>query len=353
MAVAVKPVVLVVDDVPANIQILLPLLKDEYRVLVATNGEKGLALATGKVRPDLILLDIMMPGIDGYEVCERLKANPEVREIPVVFITAMSEVEDETRGFDVGAVDYITKPFSPPIVQARVRTHVTNHRMKLQIQEQKASIEAKNAENERLLLNILPKSIADRLKAGESIIADSFPAVTVLFADLVGFTRMSSTIGPEALVAMLNELFSEFDALARRYQIEKIKTIGDCYMAVSGVPIAQDGHASAVATMALGMLDSLNVINERRGSDLELRIGLNTGPVVAGIIGSTKFAYDLWGDTVNTASRMESSGSPGRVHVSAATAAAMGDGFQLEARGEIEVAGKGTLSTFWLARLPD
>lgn len=345
-----KPVVLIVDDAPANIHVLLPLLKNEYRVLVATSGEKGLALATGKVRPDLILLDIMMPGIDGYEVCRRLKANPVFREIPVVFITAMSEVENETRGFDLGAVDYITKPFSPPIVQARVRTHVTNHRMKLQIQEQKVAIEAKHEENERLLLNILPKTIADRLKAGEAAIADSFASVTVLFADLVGFTRISSSITPEELVGTLNELFSEFDELARRYKVEKIKTIGDCYMAVSGVPVACGDHAPAAALLALGMLDSLATINARRGTKLALRIGLNTGGVVAGIVGTTKFTYDLWGDTVNTASRMESNGASGRIQVSATTAAALGDEFHVEPRGEIEVAGKGRMSTYWVDR---
>lgn len=343
-----KPIVLIVDDTPANIQILVPLLKGDYRTLVATRGEKALELAAAR-SPDVILLDIMMPEMDGYEVCRRLKSNPQTDDIPVIFITAKSETADEAKGFELGAVDYITKPFNSVIVQARVRTHVANHRMQVEIRAQKAAIEQQNRENESLLLNILPGAIAERLKNGDENIVDSFASVSVLFADLVGFTPMSSSMSPEALVGVLNDLFSEFDKLARQHHVEKIKTIGDCYMAVAGVPVARPDHDIAAARMALSMIDSVSALNARRGTQLDVRIGLHSGPVVAGIIGSSKFAYDLWGDTVNTASRMESTSLPGRIQISAAMAASLGERFVLTERGEIEVKGKGPMTTYWLS----
>jgi class 3 adenylate cyclase len=167
----------------------------------------------------------------------------------------------------------------------------------------------------------------------------------VLFADIVGFTPFSAKMTPRDLVHLLNEVFSAFDALARRHGLEKIKTIGDAYMVVGGLPAPRTDHAAAVAAMALDMRDAIGA----RGEGLVLRIGLHTGPVVAGVIGTSKFTYDLWGDTVNTASRMESHGVPGRIHVSDELRAALGEGWRLEERGVIEVKGKGPMRTHWLS----
>ncbi len=200
--------------------------------------------------------------------------------------------------------------------------------------------------SERLLLNVLPAPIADRLKGGEGLIVDKFEAVTVLFADIVGFTALSSRVQPEQLVTMLNELFSRFDELAEKHGIEKIKTIGDAYMVVAGIPVPIANHAVAIAHMGLDMLDVISEFAKRNKSELTVRIGIHTGPVVAGVIGTKKFIYDLWGDTVNTASRMESHGVPGRVHVTATTFALLTSVFDLEPREPIEIKGKGRMQTY-------
>jgi class 3 adenylate cyclase len=202
--------------------------------------------------------------------------------------------------------------------------------------------------SERLLLNVLPLPIAERLKNGESLIVDRFDSVTVLFADIVGFTALSSRTTPEKLVTMLNEVFSAFDKLAEKHGLEKIKTIGDAYMAVAGIPTPIADHAIAMTHMALDMLAAIAEFATRTSSDLTIRIGINSGSVVAGVIGQKKFIYDLWGDTVNVASRMESSGLPGRIHVSEATSVLLNDEFELEARGAIEIKGKGAMTTYLL-----
>jgi len=206
--------------------------------------------------------------------------------------------------------------------------------------------ELAQARSEQLLLNVLPIPIAERLKRGERTIADHHPTATVLFADIVGFTQLSSGLAPTRLVAILNEVFSAFDHLADRHGLEKIKTIGDAYMVVGGLPEARADHAAAVARMALDMREAIAQVTA--GTGLEVRIGLHTGEVVAGVIGVRKFTYDLWGDTVNTASRMESHGAPGQIQLSEAAAQALGEQFECEARGEIEVKGKGPMRTFWL-----
>ena len=200
--------------------------------------------------------------------------------------------------------------------------------------------------SERLLLNVLPGPIAERLKTGENTIVDRFDAVSVLFADIVGFTALSSRTSPEALVTMLNELFSTFDRLAEQHGLEKIKTIGDAYMVVAGIPHPVADHAAAITEMALDMLAFVESYSERLGLDLTIRIGIHTGPVVAGVIGTKKFIYDLWGDTVNTASRMESHGVPARVQVSEATHQLLAGRFAFEPRPPIEVKGKGAMQTY-------
>jgi adenylate cyclase len=214
-----------------------------------------------------------------------------------------------------------------------------------------AALEAERERSERLLLNVLPEPIADRLKRQEGVIAEHHDEVTVLFADLVGFTAMSADMDPSMLVGLLDEIFSSFDALADAEGLEKIKTIGDAYMVAGGLPSPRDDHAEAVARVALRMRDAVAAIAPRAAGPLSIRIGIDTGPVVAGVIGRRKFIYDLWGDTVNTASRMESHGVPGQVQVTARVAAWLAGSFRLEPRGTIEVKGKGPMETFLLSEL--
>jgi class 3 adenylate cyclase len=209
-------------------------------------------------------------------------------------------------------------------------------------------LRAEQERSEQLLLNVLPAPIAARLKRGEAVIADRFAEVTVLFADLVDFTRRSQETSPERVVRLLDDLFSAFDGLAERHGLEKIKTIGDAYMVVGGLPEPRPDHAQAVADMALALREEVARHRDPGGRPLALRIGIDSGPVVAGVIGRRKFSYDLWGDTVNTASRMESNGVPGCIQVTERTWRRLRDGYRFERRGPVQVKGKGELVTWFL-----
>jgi adenylate cyclase len=208
--------------------------------------------------------------------------------------------------------------------------------------------EKERAKSERLLLNVLPTPVAARLRDSHGTIADAFEEVTVLFADIVDFTTMSAAAAPEQVVDLLNGLFSRFDRLAERHGLEKIKTIGDAYMVAGGLPVARPDHAEAVADMALDMVAELDAVDQGLGS-IQLRIGIDTGPVVAGVIGIRRFIYDLWGHTVNSASRMESHGIPGTIQVTERTYSRLRDRYDLVERGAIPVKGKGEMRT-WLLK---
>jgi class 3 adenylate cyclase len=209
-------------------------------------------------------------------------------------------------------------------------------------------VEQANRENERLLLNILPRSIAQRLRQGEMVIADRFEEMTVLFADVVGFTELSMRLSPSQLVDMLNRVFSAFDRLADKYGLEKIETIGDAYMVVGGLTPGSLDHAERVADMGVEMIAEVARLRDSSDRGLEIRVGLHTGPAVAGVIGIKKFIYDVWGDTVNTASRMESHGVPGRIQVTGAAYERLRSAYAFESRGMIEVKGRGPTATYLL-----
>jgi class 3 adenylate cyclase len=216
------------------------------------------------------------------------------------------------------------------------------------IRAQGEEIARERARSDALLRNVLPEPIAQRLKDGHAVIADGYEEATVLFADIVGFTPLSAKLSPHALVARLNEVFTAFDAQCAALGLEKIKTIGDAYMVVGGVPERRADHAVAVVKMALAMREVLADQRERHGDSLDIRIGVHSGPVVAGVIGTRKFAYDVWGDTVNTASRMESHARPGHVQISDQTRVLVEEHFALEDRGTIDVKGKGSMRTWFV-----
>jgi adenylate cyclase len=211
-----------------------------------------------------------------------------------------------------------------------------------------AALRDEQARAESLLLNILPRSIADRLKAETQTIADQFSSASILFADVVDFTPLAERLPPAEVVGVLDHLFSHFDVLAERHGLEKIKTIGDCYMVAAGVPSPRPDHARALALMALDMQAAMRSVDEVGHLGLELRVGINSGPVVAGVIGRKRFLYDLWGDAVNTASRMESHGSSGRIQITRATKELLEEEFVCEPRGTITVKGKGEMEAWYL-----
>ncbi|MDO8810999.1 MAG: adenylate/guanylate cyclase domain-containing protein [Gallionella sp.] len=406
--------ILIVDDLEFNVNVLDRILKNAgYTAVVSTTNPLEVCDLHRENRYDLILLDIEMPGMDGFQVMEGLKEIEPGDYLPVLVITGHPGYK--LRALQLGAKDFISTPFDRAEVLARARNLLEvrllheeskNHSKALEqsLREVEASSEVilrQNAEikqlydqvvaekkiAERLLLNVLPQSIAERLRdqrlrnrrlkerrvrewssgiikrlkerrlkdqrssiaaSFPPIIADYFPDVTVLFADIVEFTKFSAGVHPEKLVALLNEIFTGFDNIADNRGLEKIKTIGDAYMAVAGVPVPVDDHVARAAHMALDMMDALADFNKRNGYTLQMRIGINSGAVVAGVIGRHKFIYDLWGDTVNTASRMESQGMDGRVQITDATRQRLGEEFLSEERGVINVKGIGEMHTWFL-----
>ena len=338
---------LVVDDDPANRDMLARrLTRMGHSVDTAASGAGALQkLRAGKF--DAVLLDLVMPGLDGYQALTRIKSEAGLAEVRVIMLSALDQEQGVARCLEAGADDFIAKPFNSVFLRARLGACLEKKVARDRERQYLAEIQAEREKSERLLRNILPQSIADRLKRGETMIADHFDSATVLFADLVGFTPLSRTMPPLALVELLNDIFSRFDELAAVLGLEKIKTIGDAYMVVAGVPLPRPDHALTAATLALRMNSALRDISTARGLDLHLRTGLHSGPLAAGIIGRNKFSYDLWGDTVNTASRMESSAPLDTIHLSAATAALLGSAFPLALRGSITVKGLGEMET-WL-----
>jgi class 3 adenylate cyclase len=350
-AVAETGSILVVDDIEANRDLLSRrLTRDGHRVVSVDGGQRALQ-ALAEEEFDLVLLDLIMPDINGFDVLVRMKADERLRRVPVIMITALAETESAVRCIEAGAEDYLPKPFDPILLRARINACLHKKRWRDREQRYLRRIEDETAKFERLLLTILPRQVIGRLNHGEVMIADRFEGVSVLFADLVGFTAHSARIRPALLVEYLNRLFSEFDALARELGVEKIKTIGDAYMAVAGLPDPNLDHCAAIAKMALGMIDRLGRVNSHFGWPLQIRIGIHSGPVVAGIIGTHRFIYDVWGDTVNVASRLEAYSLPNRIHVSQDTARHLVGPFALEPRGSIDVRGKGNLETFFLSRM--
>ena len=340
--------VLVADDFEANRRTLARNLKMQgHSVTTAENGRQALALLR-EHEFDLVLLDIMMPEMDGYQVLEHIRADPELRHIPVVVISAVEDMSSIVRCIELGAADYLFKPFDQLLLNARVSAGLENKRLRDQEQALLQQIQDEQDRSDRLLLNILPEPIAERLKQGQHRIAQLYDDVTVLFADLVGFTKLADRVTPAVLVGLLDEIFSIFDGLAERYGLEKIKTIGDAYMVVGGLPRPSPRHADAVADMALAMQDAMAAFGARHGEIYQIRIGISSGPAVAGVIGRKKFTYDLWGDTVNIASRMESYGQAGRIHISAATRQRLRQGYCFEERAPLFVKGKGEMQTYFL-----
>jgi len=341
---APRSLVLVVDDEEHNRILLCDSLEARgYELLEAENGLVALEKIAARP-PDVILLDVMMPKMDGFEVCRRLKKNPATAAIPILMVTALSDRKERLMGIEAGANDFLNKPVDVQDLTLRV----ANAAYTKQLFDQ---LEFERQKSERLLLNILPKSISDRMKKGEVSIADNHEEVTVLLADLVGFTTLASHVRPEQLVSLLDEIFSSFDLLVEKYNLEKIKTIGDAYMVAAGIPHARPDHAEAMAAFALEAIKEVERFNLDYDTSIRIRIGLATGPVVAGVIGQMKFAYDLWGETVNTACHLEALADSGTIQVSETTSELLWDKFNLGARHIISPKGGSEIVAYQLCGL--
>ena len=344
-----KPTIIIADDQDSGLYVLRELLANQgYRLIMARDGMETLKKASEFV-PDLVLLDVMMPGIVGFEVCKRLRNDPELAEIPVIMVTALNDRQSRVRGLESGANDFISKPVDRIELLARVGTAVEYN---LRRRETLDKLQESIAEAERLLQNTMPESVVQRLRETSDIFADRFDEVSILFADIAGFTKLAARISPTVLVRMLNEIFSSFDNLSEKHGVEKIKTVGDKYMVASGLPEPRQDHAESIAELALDIQAEVPRLNARfRGildEPLKIRIGINSGPVVAGVIGVKKYIYDLWGDTVNVASRMEKVCPEGGVQVTEATYRHLKGKYILKRRGPMRVKSKGWMKGYLL-----
>ena len=339
--------ILVVDDNKNNTTLLKKRLqKIGNNVAIANDGMEAL----NRVKDyefDLILLDIIMPNMNGYEVLEYMKNDKRYHEIPIIMLSSMDDLTSIYRCIELGADDYVTKPFDKMILEARISACIEKKLLRDKEKQLLEEIRKEKEKSDSLLLNILPKEIADRLKSGEELIADKHNDVSVLFADIAEFTPQSQDLNPKELVSILNTIFTHFDNLTIKYNIEKIKTIGDNYFAVAGLQNNSRKSAVDIVKMAKDMILEINNINENLSvMNVSLRIGIHTGPIVAGVIGKNKFAYDLWGATVNKASRMESTADRNKIQISSETYNLIKDDFDVLEERNVDIKGLGTTKTY-------
>ena len=350
-----KAKILIVDDLPANVLLLERMLSGAgYASVTSTLDPHAVHGLHEKNRYDLIVLDLQMPGMDGFQVMEGLKDLEQDGYLPVLVITA--QPDHKLRALKAGAKDFISKPFDVAEVLTRVHNmlevrllHVEIRRKNVELKTLFDQVVAERKLSERLALHVPPDSIAARLQARPDVTADSFADVTVVIADIVGLAELTSAASPVQLALFVDEIFAQFDGLAQARGAKKIKTLGNSYMAVAGVPGPAGDHATQAVHLSLDMIEALQRFNERSGHALQVRVGVASGAVVAGVIGKRLYVYDVWGDAVTIASRMESHGVAGRVQVADSTRRLLGEPFALEERGALAVEGQGEMTTWFVA----
>jgi adenylate cyclase len=346
--------ILVVDDTQANVTLLEVILHGAgYTGVTSTLDPFVVCGLHEKNCYDLIILDLQMPGMDGFQVMEGLKKIEKDGYLPVLVVTA--QPDHKLRALKAGAKDFISKPFDIAEVLMRVHNmlevrllHVAIRRKNDELKKLFDQVVAERRVSERLALHVPPDSIAKRLQVRPDVTPDSFDDVTVVIADIVGFSEMAPAVKPEQLALLLEEIFSSFDGLVTERGLRKIKTLGNSYMAAAGVPTPSGDHASQAAHLSLDMIVALDRFNERSEKALQVRIGIATGAVVAAVIGKRMYLYDVWGDAVNIACRMESHGVAGRVQVSESTRKRLKEPFMLEERGVIETEDKSEVKTWFV-----
>ncbi|MEM7179836.1 MAG: adenylate/guanylate cyclase domain-containing protein [Spirochaetota bacterium] len=376
------------------------LLEAGYQVFLGKNGQAAWELIE-KHSPALIISDIEMPEMNGLQLCRKVKSDKVYKQLPFILCSSLANPEDILLGIEVGSDGYVTKPYDKEFLIYRIKTLLSNpirqennenvetialnyagktyqivadnvnilnmllstyentlkqnkelFQTQLEVRQQQKKLEQSYEESERLLLNILPKKVAKELKQKGSYDPVTVPSATVIFTDFKGFTQIAETLSPRELVTQLDLCFSHFDAVSENYGVEKLKTIGDAYMCVGGLPEVSTTHPIDCLRVALEIQDFLDMMKQiKENMNLpywELRLGINTGPLVAGVIGTKKFAYDIWGDTVNVASRMESSGAAGKVNISGSTYELIKDFFDCEYRGKVSAKNKGEIDMYFV-----
>jgi len=347
--------VLVVDDDEGNRDVLSRrLLRDGYEVMLAETGRQALRMAR-RYNFDIVLLDIMMPEMDGITVLAEIRKDPNLRHLPVVMVSSVDETESVVRCLELGADDYLPKPFNPVILRARLNSLMERKRLQdnearrtAELEKALAEVARQREKGEELLLNILPASVARELQADGIVQPMYFEDVTIVFGDFVGFTLAKERLPADELVTILHEYFTAFDLIMKRYGLQKLKTIGDSYMFAGGLPVRNPAHPVDAILAAFEMLHATRQLAGQDKVNWQLRIGVHTGPVIAGVVGIHKFAFDIWGDAVNFSSRMESSGTPGRVHLSANTYARVKDFFDCEKRERLKLKDGREVETYFV-----
>jgi CheY-like chemotaxis protein len=327
-----RAVILAVDDSVENLQILASLLKDDYRVKIAKSGAKAIELAKQAPYPDLILMDIIMPEMNGFTACEILKQDPTTQKIPIIFITSLNEVADETTGLQKGGADFITKPINPDIVKARINIHL--------------ALQNERKKSETLLKVLLPDAvISDLIKTG-SHKPKIHEHVSIMFCDFINFTGITAKLTPEFLIAELTDIYGHFDEICEKYGATRIKTIGDSYMAATGLNEVSNDHADKLVHVAFDFISYLNERNIHTVQEWRCRIGIHSGSVIAGIIGKTRFVYDIIGADVNIAARVEAAGRNMAVTITETTKQMLKKDYNIESIGITQLKGTGEMKLY-------
>ena len=345
-----QPRILIADDVDYLVEYIISQLDSIYKGATyyrARNGYEVFTLSM-KLNPDLILLDWEMPEFSGFEALQSLKSNPKTREIPVIMVSGFTKPGHVKKALDAGAIDYLKKPIEAEELVARVHTVMNLAHTLQELKKQKQQLEAEKKNSDLLLKGLLPAEIIESMKTSGDIAPKRFKNVTVIMADLVDFTIKSQKMSPKKLLEELQTIFTAFDEITKHFGCTRIKTIGDAYLAVCGMWDNSPNHALVAAKMAEKMRHYIIEHNQKYKIDWEIRIGINSGDIVAGIISQANLSFDIFGDTVNTASRMQSYCEPMQINISHSTMHLIQKYYSFVRRISRRVKGKGALNMYYL-----